>query len=275
MQKTKPLEKLLKVSSLKISLILRAFKKEHPDFRKLQAEYLAERLSYFLRSDSEKLARFKHETGQPFLNILLKTKSGNCIALATLYKILATRLNLDCRIAFHKRVYHAYTYVYKNGRSFLIDPTYRAVEGDKTFTLLYADYSYDDSFLVEDNYLKIWLDAITYFKIGKFRESLKAYRAFIAKYEEHALTWSNYGVVLKHLYESEQAEAAFRSAIETNHNSFAGWYNLARLFHETNRIDDAKRAYVEALRIAEQQREQKEIKKIKAILKNIELAAPK
>ncbi|QQS46436.1 MAG: tetratricopeptide repeat protein [Acidobacteriota bacterium] len=100
-------------------------------------------------------------------------------------------------------------------------------------------------------------DARTWNRLGillaehlkRFDEAEAAFRKAIQIDPNNAFAWNNLGNLLSDLKRFDEAEAAYRKAIEINPNYTSAWHNLGNLLSDLKRFDEAEVAYRKALEI--------------------------
>ncbi|MCH8295062.1 tetratricopeptide repeat protein, partial [Candidatus Poribacteria bacterium] len=86
--------------------------------------------------------------------------------------------------------------------------------------------------------------------LERFDEAEDAFRKAIELDPKFALPWYNLGILLKDLERFEEAEDAYRKAIELDPKDTDPWYNLGHLFlRNLGRFGDAENAYWKAIEL--------------------------
>ena len=84
---------------------------------------------------------------------------------------------------------------------------------------------------------------------GKISEAIKYYQLFINQGFKDQRVFSNYGIILKNLGKSQEAEISYRKAIEINPNFPDAHYNLGVLLNELGKLQEAEISYRKAIEI--------------------------
>jgi hypothetical protein len=82
---------------------------------------------------------------------------------------------------------------------------------------------------------------------GKFAEAAERYRAITTAHPDSVVAWTDLGNAEAHLGRRDQAERAFRRALDIDGNARDALNNLAWLLFEEKRLDDAERLARKAL----------------------------
>ena len=84
---------------------------------------------------------------------------------------------------------------------------------------------------------------------GNISEAAKYYQDFINQgFKDHRV-FSNYGVILKDLGKSKEAELSYRKAIELKLNYAEAHYNLGIISNDLGKLKDAELSYRKAIEI--------------------------
>ena len=91
--------------------------------------------------------------------------------------------------------------------------------------------------------------AIKYHQEGNFKEALKYYQFLIKQGLEDHRVYSNYGIILKRIGKSKEAELLQRKAIKIKPNDESPHFNLGVILKDQGKLKEAEKCYRKAIEI--------------------------
>ena len=99
-------------------------------------------------------------------------------------------------------------------------------------------------------------DAKTWFNLGldyedqkRYDEAEKAYKTALELDASHSVVWYNLGIIYQDQERYDEAEKAYKKVLELDASNSDVWLNLGTAFQEQKRYEEAEKAYKKALEL--------------------------